>query len=130
MRFLLDTHALAWAIGQPKLLSKKVLTLLEKPESEIIVSPVSVWEMSIKHKAGKWPEVAPFMDEQLYETFLEKLGATELEITSRHTRLAGQFDTSHKDPFDRLLAAQAVTEGITLISKDEVMQSFPVVRIW
>jgi PIN domain nuclease of toxin-antitoxin system len=130
MRFLLDTHALAWAVGQPSSLSKKVLTLLEKPDSEIIVSPVSVWEMSIKHKLGKWPEVVPFMDEQLYETFLEKLGATELDIASRHTRLAGQFDTGHKDPFDRLLAAQAVIEGIALISKDDVMDSFPLVRIW
>ncbi len=130
MRFLLDTHTLAWAVGQPSSLSKKVSTFLEKPDSEIMVSPVSVWEMSIKHKLGKWPEVAPFMDEQLYETFLEKLSATELDVRSRHTRLAGQFDTNHKDPFDRLLAAQAVIEGVALISKDEVMSSFPIVRVW
>jgi PIN domain nuclease of toxin-antitoxin system len=69
MRFLLGTHALAWAVGQPSSLSKKVLALLEKPENELIVSPVSIWEMSIKHELGKWPEVAPFVDEQLYEAF-------------------------------------------------------------
>jgi PIN domain nuclease of toxin-antitoxin system len=63
-------------------------------------------------------------------SILEKLGATELDISSRHTRLAGQFDTNHKDPFDRLLAAQAVIEGVSLISKDEVMSNFPLVRVW
>ncbi len=130
MRFLLDTQTFAWAVGQPSLLSKKVLLLLENPDNTLLISSLSIWEMSIKHKLGKWLEVAPFMDEALYAGFLEQLGAEELPINSRHTRLAGQFDMSHKDPFDRLLAAQAVLEGIPLISSDAMLDEFPITRIW
>ena len=130
MNYLLDTHTFVWAVGQPVLLSSVVRGLLEHPETLLWVSPVSVWEMSIKHHAGKWPEVAPFMDDQLYTRFLGDLKARELGISSRHTRLAGQFSMVHKDPFDRLLAAQAVLEGFTLLSKDEQLDNFPVARVW
>jgi PIN domain nuclease of toxin-antitoxin system len=130
MRVLLDTHTLAWSIGQPENLSQKVQRLIESPETKILVSAVSVWEMSIKHKLGKWPEVAAFMDETLYDTFLETLDAEELPVSSRHTRLAGQFDMSHKDPFDRLLVAQAILEGIPIVSKDNVLDQFPITRVW
>ena len=67
-------------------LSNRVRELLETQESALFVSPVSVWEMSIKHRAGKWPEVAPFLDEQLYTKLLSQLGARECLITSQHTR--------------------------------------------
>lgn len=130
MRLLLDTHVLAWAIGAPERLSDSVRELLETQESVLMVSPVSVWEMSIKHRAGKWPEVAPFLDEQLYTKLLSQLGARECLITSQHTRLAGQFEQDHRDPFDRLLVAQAVNEGMLLVSIDAVLDSFPVTRIW
>ena len=96
----------------------------------ILVSPVSIWEMSIMHKLGKWPEVSPFLDEKLYSQFLEQLRAEELTITSRHTRLAGQFVMQHRDPFDRLLAAQAVCEGMVLLSKDAILDTFPLTRLW
>ena len=130
MRLLLDTHVLAWAIGAPERLSDSVRELLETQESVLMVSPVSVWEMSIKHRAGKWPEVAPFLDEQLYTKLLSQLGARECLITSQHTRLAGQFEQDHSDPFDRLLVAQAICEGMLLVSIDAVLDSFPVTRIW
>ncbi len=130
MRFLLDTHTFAWAVGQPALLSETVRELLKHPGNQLLVSPVSIWEMSIKHKLGRWPEVAPFMDEVLYAQFLAQLGAEELAVFSRHTRLAGQFDVSHKDPFDRLIVAQAVLEAIPILSKDAVLDAFPITRIW
>jgi len=130
MRLLLDTHTLAWVVGQPESLSTTARTLLEDPTNPILVSPVSVWEMSIKHKLGKWPEVAPFLDEKLYSQFLERLRAEEVAITSRHTRLAGQFTMEHRDPFDRLLAAQAVCEGLVLLSKDTALDGFPLTRLW
>jgi PIN domain nuclease of toxin-antitoxin system len=95
-----------------------------------MISPVNLWEMSIKHKLGKWSEVAGFMDEAQYLQDLEQLQAEELPIYSGHTRLAGQFDMDHKDPFDRLLAAQAVLEGIPILSKDAVLDQFPIVRVW
>lgn len=130
MRYLLDTHTLSWAISDPTHLSSRGIGLLENLQNQLVVSVVSLWEMSIKHKLGKWPEVAPFMDEQLYGQFLEQLGAEELPINGRHARLAGQFDMEHKDPFDRLLAAQAMLEGIPILSKDVMLDQFPITRVW
>ncbi len=86
--------------------------------------------MSIKHYAGKWSEVAPFMDEARYAEFAQRLGVRELVIRTSHTRLAGRFKVTHKDPFDRLLAAQAVLEEVALLSKDRAFDQFPVARVW
>ncbi|ADI15563.1 type II toxin-antitoxin system VapC family toxin [Truepera radiovictrix] len=130
MRLLLDTHALAWAVGAPQLLSRRALALLSEPQHTLLVSPVSLWEMSIKYRAGRWPEVAPFVDEQQYTAFAKRLGLEELPIRIPHARLAGQFDTEHKDPFDRLLAAQALLEGVPLVSKDPALSTFPVAIEW
>ncbi len=130
MRYLLDTHTFAWAVGDPTRLGETALELLSTISNELLVSPASIWEMSIKHHLGKWPEVAPFMDETLYAGFIKRLGAQELFIRSSHTRLAGQFKLEHKDPFDRLLAAQALLEGTPLVSKDTALDLFPVTRVW
>lgn len=130
MRLLLDTHTLAWAVGDPGLLGKEALALLSDPNNLLLVSPASIWEMSIKHRAGKWPEVAPFMDEAQYANFAQRLGVQELPIRTVHTRLAGQLNVEHKDPFDRLLAAQALLEGVPLVSKDPALELFAVQRLW
>ena len=130
MRYLLDTHVFAWAAGNPSLLSETAAQTLKSPQNQLFISPASVWEMSIKHAAGKWQEVVPFMDEKLYARFVRRLGASELLISHRHTRLAGQLKGNHKDPFDRLLVAQALLEDMTLVSKDEVLDSFGVRKLW
>ena len=130
MRVLLDTHTLAWAIGDPSRLGKNTRETLENPTTQVLFSPASIWEMGIKHALGKWPEVAPFLDDALREELIVNLGATELPIISRHTRLAGAFPMTHKDPFDRLLAAQATFEGLTILSADDAFDLFPVTRIW
>ena len=130
MRYLLDTHTLAWAVGDPSLMSEAAFALLLDPKNELLVSPVSIWEMSIKYWAGKWPEVAPFMDEQQYTGFAQRLRVQELPIRVPHTRLAGQFNLEHKDPFDRLLAAQGLLEGVPLVSKDAALDRFPITRVW
>ncbi|MEX2540413.1 MAG: type II toxin-antitoxin system VapC family toxin [Trueperaceae bacterium] len=130
MRFLLDTHAFAWAVGDPILLSHRALSLISDSSNELLVSPASVWEMSIKHAAGKWPEVAPFMDEKRFDQFCKRLGVGELPIHSSHARQAGQFASEHKDPFDRMLAAQAMLEGLTIVSKDRLLDQLSVPREW
>ena len=130
MRLLLDTHTLAWAIGAPEQLSETARALLEDSLNSLLVSPVSIWEMSIKHHSGKWPEIAPFLEDKLYARFLSQLGASECLISSQHTRLAGQFSQAHRDPFDRLLVAQAICENVALVSIDAVLDSFPLTRIW
>jgi len=70
------------------------------------------------------------MDERLYAGFLDQLGAFELAINSRHARVAGQFECNHKDPFDRVIAAQAFLEGLPVLSKDSSLDVFPLARIW
>ena len=82
--------------------------------------------MSIKHQAGKWSEVAPFLGDSQYEQFTLQLGIGELFIRVPRTPLAGQFAVDHKDPFDRLLAAQALLEGMTLMSEDAIFDQFPI----
>jgi PIN domain nuclease of toxin-antitoxin system len=130
VRYLLDTHVLAWAVGDPSKLSKAARKVLENPRHERLVSAASVWEMSIKFSKGKWPEVESFMDEQQFQEDLTGLRASELPIRSRDTRVAGLFSQRHPDPFDRLLAAQAILEGIAIISKDAALDAFPVTRVW
>lgn len=130
MRYLLDTHTFAWAIGDPSQLGAVAADLLRDVGNELLVSPVSVWELSIKHHLGKWPAVAPFMDERLYESFTDRLGTKELVVQTSHARLAGQFHVAHADPFDRLLASQSLLEGATLISKDAAFDLFPIDRVW
>ena len=130
MRYLLDTHTFAWSVGDADLLSQTVRRVLQNRQHHLFVSPVSIWEMSIKHASGKWPEVAPFMDEQVYAHLMRQLGASELLIDHRHTRLAGQFKVSHKDPFDRLLVAQTLLKGMTLVSKDTELDAFTINRLW
>lgn len=130
MRFLLDTHTFAWAVGDPDRLGAIARVHLSDPKNTLLVSAVCIWEMSIKHHLGKWPEVAPFLDEELYQGFLAQLGAQELPMRASHARLAGQFAVDHRDPFDRMLAAQALLEGVTLISQDPAFKVFPIACEW
>lgn len=121
-RCLLDTHTLAWAVSDVSRLGKKAHDLIADGHTNLLVSPASIWEMSIKYKLGKWPGAAPFLDNAMFEEFCLKLSLNELPVRITHTRLAGQFSVSHKDPFDRLLAAQAVLEGATLLSNTKLTQ--------
>jgi PIN domain nuclease of toxin-antitoxin system len=130
VRYLLDTHTFAWAVGDPARLSPAAHAVVRAPGNTLLVSAISTWEMSIKHHIGKWPEVAPFLDDALYATFLEHLGAEELPITHAHARLAGQWNLPHRDPFDRMLAAQATLEGVPILSSDTALGMFPVQRVW
>ena len=127
---MLDTHTFAWAIGDPARLGAKARSYLSDSANTLLVSAVCSWEMSIKHHLGRWPEVAPFLDAELYEEFLAQLGARELPIRASHARLAGGLEVSHKDPFDRLLVAQALLEGVTLLSQDPAFRTFPISCEW
>ncbi len=130
MRVLLDTHTLVWAIREPAKLTIRVRTLLEDETITILYSPVSLFEMSIKYRLGKWNEVADFVSDQTGDVMIASIDAIELPILSSHARLAGTLPTDHKDPFDRLLAAQAMLEQVILLSADSLMDGFGVQRIW
>jgi PIN domain nuclease of toxin-antitoxin system len=120
---LLDTHAFVWALTEPERLSVHARDMISDPAVTLLVSAATAWEISIKHRSGRWPEVAGLMRQ--YDRMMQRLGASHLPLSSEHTLAAGSLEWSHADPFDRALAAQAMREGVQLISKDAVFSGLP-----
>jgi PIN domain nuclease of toxin-antitoxin system len=126
---LLDTHALLWALADPGSLSRRARTVIADPETTLRVSAASAWELATKARIGKLPGVGPLLF--TYQRHIARLGARELPVTSEHTLLAGSFAWDHRDPFDRMLAAQCVIEGLTLVTKDSAFADASGVRtLW
>jgi PIN domain nuclease of toxin-antitoxin system len=118
VKFLLDTHLLIWAAARPDRLSAVALALIEDPNNEPIFSAVSLWEVSIKFGLGR----ADFTsDPRLLRRALRDNGYDELPLTSSHALALLSLPRLHKDPFDRILIAQSVVEGITLLTADPIM---------
>ncbi len=127
MRVLLDTHALVYALAQPDSLSRKVVRLLEDSETERWVSVVSLWEIAVKVQIGK---LSLPLDAAYYHRNLEALGARTLGVTVEHSLALLRLPLHHRDPFDRLLIAQAAEENLTLVSRDKAFRVYDVARIW
>jgi PIN domain nuclease of toxin-antitoxin system len=122
MKLLLDTHLLLWAAGEPARLSKEIRALLDNPENEPIFSAASLWEVAIKRSLGR----ADFtVDARLLRRGLLDNGYTELPIISDHVVATESLPQLHKDPFDRVLIAQATVEGITLLTIDTLVSQYP-----
>lgn len=128
MKFLLDTHVLFWSIIEDDLLSEAARVALTKPENEIFVSVATAWEMAIKVGLKKWPEAANLIDN--FSTELGVAGFRVLPISVLHVRAAGLMPAPHRDPFDRLLAAQARVEGMTIVTADPKVQALGAAWIW
>jgi PIN domain nuclease of toxin-antitoxin system len=120
---LLDTHVLLWAFLSPDRLSTRARTLLKDAGTTVLVSPVSALEIATKYRLGKLAGAEPVI--MGYAAHLATLRARELPVLATHALTAGLFAVPHRDPFDRLLAAQAITEGLTLLSSDALMAQFP-----
>ena len=132
MRYLLDTHVLFWlSIGQTTELSEKTLALVQDQENQLLFSSASVWEVAIKNALGK-PDFK--MDPNVFLQELTTHGYTELPISARHTAAVSLLPYGapyHKDPFDRLLLAQAGVEGVHFLTVDrEVMKYEAYPRLW
>jgi PIN domain nuclease of toxin-antitoxin system len=128
-QLLLDTHVFLWSISEPKRLSSKARNAISKLENQVYVSPVTAYELSYKHRHGKLPSGAAIVTS--FARQVAHLYASELPVSAPHTLAAGQLDWEHKDPFDRILAAQAMVEGFTLVTADEDLQAFdPVPTLW
>lgn len=123
MSVLLDTHAFVWAVTAPDRLSASARELVSDAETRVLVSAATAWEMSIKHRSGRWPEVAVLIRQ--YDRVVERLRAGHLALSSEHALAAGGLEWEHADPFDRALAAQAVREGLTLVSRDPAFHGLP-----
>lgn len=128
MRILLDTHALLWADLQPDKLPRKVQTLLEAFGNEVFVSAASAWEITTKVRIGKLPEARLFAAE--FPERIRQLGFQPLAVTVEHAQRAGSLPGSHRDPFDRMLIAQAQAENLVLVSNEKVFDSYGVRRVW
>lgn len=123
MTLLIDTHVLLWAWRDPARLSNTARELIEDAGTELLVSAASGWELSTKRRLGKLPDAAALV--YSYPDNLERLRAHELPISGRHALTAGSFEWEHRDPFDRMLAAQSILEGIPLVTSDRAFDSLP-----
>jgi PIN domain nuclease of toxin-antitoxin system len=122
VKLLLDTQLLLWAAGQPKRLSAAARKLLNDPGNELVFSAASLWEVAIKSSLGREDF---HVEARLLRRGLLDNGYTELPVTSQHAVSIDSLPPLHKDPFDRLLLAQALSEGITLLTSDEVLAQYP-----
>ena len=122
MKLLLDTHLLLWAAGSAQELPAEAADLIDDPDNELFFSAASTWEIAIKTGLGR----ADFaVDPRLLRRGLLDNGYIELPITSQHTVAVADLPPHHKDPFDRLLVAQAIVEGIVLLTSDKVVGAYP-----
>ena len=128
MRVLLDTHVFLWFILDDTRLGRRALEVIEDPANEILISPATFWEIAIKISLGKYalPEAyEPFIESQMAVN-----GFQVLPILSKHTALLTEMPFHHRDPFDRLLIAQAKIEDIGLVSVDPRLDAYGIHRVW
>lgn len=126
MKVLLDTHTVLWAMNEPSFLSNSAAMLLLDNTTEVLISTVTAWELSVKYHNGKLPEAAPLLAN--FPLVITALSATVLPVGLGHALLAGSLQWQHRDPFDRMLAAQAMTEGAALVSRDKEFDGLPGLR--
>ncbi len=129
VRFLLDTHALLWALTAPDTLGTEARRIISDKDAVLVVSAASAWEISTKQRLGKLPEADVLV--AAYERHLTRLGTERLPITDEHALLSGSFPWEHRDPFDRMLAAQAMIESLPLLTNDPAFERVHGIRtIW
>jgi PIN domain nuclease of toxin-antitoxin system len=128
MNLLLDTQSLAWWISVDPKLSSIARKAIEDFDNAVFVSAVSIYGISRKCRIGKWPEIARFLT--AYENVVENEGFKFLELNARAAHLAGGLPSEHRDPFDRMIVAQALVGQMTLITKDLAMRELGAPTLW
>ena len=129
MTYLLDTHVMLWALTEPTRLGRTARDVIENRSSRLMVSAVSAWEITTKHRLGKLPQADVLLG--AYAKHLDRFGAIRLSVTEDHALLAGRLDWNHRDPFDRMLAAQAMIESLVIITGDPAFTGCPgVPTLW
>jgi PIN domain nuclease of toxin-antitoxin system len=128
MRLLLDTHTLLWFLREPHLLSPRLLNTITSEETEAFVSIASLWEIAIKTSLNKLSLPKPY--EELFPQAVTDSGLQLLPIRPAHIACICQLPHHHRDPFDRLLIAQAMAENMTLASCDSHFAAYGVPLIW
>jgi PIN domain nuclease of toxin-antitoxin system len=128
MRLLLDAHTLIWAVDQPAQLGAAAAKALPDPASELLLSAGTVWEISIKAGLGKLVLTLPYR--QWMDQAIADLGLSILPVTVEYADAQAALPWHHRDPFDRLLIAQALAERVTIVSADTAFDAYGVTRLW
>jgi PIN domain nuclease of toxin-antitoxin system len=128
VKVLLDTHALLWAILSPSTLSRKASAVIADESNIILVSAASAWEIATKVRLGKLPG-AEILEREFLDV-MDDAGYTLLPIDAASALRAGRLTSEHRDPFDRILAAQALAQDIPILSTDTKLDTFGIRRLW
>jgi PIN domain nuclease of toxin-antitoxin system len=128
LKYLLDTHALIWWVTDSSNLSAAARQAVASEHNDVYVSAASAWEITTKHRLGKLAQAGPLAAEVEVRVRQERF--IPLSITMAHAEAAGRLRDPHKDPFDRMLIAQALLENLTLVSNETVFDRFGVTRLW
>jgi PIN domain nuclease of toxin-antitoxin system len=128
MRVLLDTHAFLWWSVADAPLGRRAARAIRDPETTVLLSAASAWEIATKHRLGKLPEAQTILDD--LPDALERGRIETLSISVAHALAAGALHGPHRDPFDRVLIAQSRIEGIPVVTSDPVFKAYRVKVIW
>lgn len=128
LRLLLDTHALLWWLAEPERLSSQAYAAIAATDNQVTVSAASAWELATKVRIGKLSVAAQLLDD--LPQVISSQGFAMLPITFSDGLRAGSYPQAHRDPFDRLLAAQAELHAFTLVSVDPALKDFPCRLLW
>jgi PIN domain nuclease of toxin-antitoxin system len=128
VRLLLDTHAFLWWLEGNRRLSQKARRAVAEPATEVFVSAASAWEIATKFRLGKLPGAAAIVDD--IAGAVASQAFSSLFVTIVHAQRAGTLTGAHRDPFDRMLIAQAQTEGLTLVTNEKLFDAFGIQRLW
>jgi PIN domain nuclease of toxin-antitoxin system len=128
VRLLLDTHALIWWLAGNLFLPRWAREVIDDERNDVFVSAATVWEIATKHRIGKLQDVGVIAADA--HGWIDEQGFLDLPVTVRHGQMAGALPGPHKDPFDRMLIAQAVAEDLILISNEKLFDAYGVKRLW
>ena len=128
MRLLLDTHAFLWWLTESSRLSEAVRRAIFDPSNDKLISAATAWEITTKHRLGKLPEADPIASD--IPGAIAAQGFQELPVFVADAARAGALPGPHRDPFDRMLIAQALSRDLVLISNDAAFDRYPVRRLW
>jgi PIN domain nuclease of toxin-antitoxin system len=129
VRLLLDTHAfLWWVFADPKLSRSARAAIADDEQNDIFVSAASAWEIATKFRIGKLPDAGAVARDVAAAMASEGFG--ELPVSVRHAQRAGDLGGRHRDPFDRMLIAQALTENMTMVSNERAFDAYGIARLW
>ncbi|MEM0922146.1 MAG: type II toxin-antitoxin system VapC family toxin [Pseudomonadota bacterium] len=128
MALLLDTHALIWWVTGNERMPLPVRTAIQSGQGGVFVSAATAWEVTTKHRQGKLDEMQTAIDD--FPGFVDRAGFQPLSLSVGQAALSGRLPPHHRDPFDRMLIAQALSQGLTLISNETLFDLYGVERLW